>query len=281
MSFVLAIEALKFYKLKQERLVQAMFLLCFAINAAGLLFPIGNTDFSNLNAWLTRNMTLDLSGLNNQVSYPPALSNGNLLFLASQAVILLINIFFSYFYAAAYSAERDGLPASKGIKTMARSLPKQFLLLLLIIVPAFLGIFMFLIPVLIGSFIILFTPMLIAERRMKLNTAISDSYILTRHRKFYLFLSFVLVNMFINLLERLVLGIAGSNSLALVLLLAMVMAIAAMMRGRLIGLTYVFFAKQLRYLSLQQFFSKNPQDAMKALLGRDENEKDGKSDQSD
>lgn len=278
MSFILAIEALKFYKLKQERLVQAMFLLCFGINCLSMLFPLGDTNFTNLDAWVNRSLTLDFTGQTGMISYPPALSNGNLIFLGSQVLLLIVNIFFSYFYAAAYSAERDGLPASKGIQTMARSLPKQLLLLLLIIVPAFLSMFFLFIPIIIGSMMILFAPLLIAERRQKLNVAISDSYILTKHRKFYLFLSFMLVNMFISILERLIAMIAGSNSLAWILLIAMVSAIAAMMRGRLIGLTYVFFAKQLRYLSLQQFFSNHPQDAIQTLLGREDSDKDRDSD---
>lgn len=274
MSFILAIEALKFYKLKQERLVQAMFLLCFALNALSMLFPLGDTNFANLDAWLTRSLSLDFSGQLGVISYPPALTTGNLIFIASQILLMIVNLFFSYFYAAAYSAERDGMPASKGIKTMARSLPKQLLLLLLLIVPAFLSVFLLFIPVVVGSMIILFAPLLIAERRQSLSLAISDSHVLTKHRKFYLFLAFMLVNMFVGMLERFVGFVSGSNSLAWILLYAMIAAIAAMMRGRLIGLTYVFFSKQLRYLSLQQFFSKNPQDALKTLLGRDDSKQD-------
>ncbi len=278
MSFILALEALKFYKLKQERLVQILFLLCFGLNALSILFPLGDTDFSNLSAWMNRYLTLAPNADQGMISYPPALSGGNLLFLASQIAVMILNLFFSYFYAAAYSAERDGLPAMKGVLTMFRSLPKQLLLLFLLIIPAFFSMFMLLIPLIVGSMMILFVPLLIAERRQKIGDAINSSYQLTKNRKFYIFFSFVLIGMFVSVIESICRAIAGSNQLTWILLASLIAAVSAMMRGRLIGLTYVFFAKQLRYISLQQFFNRNPQEAMRTLLGREEEDSDHNSD---
>ncbi len=274
MSFILAIEALRFYKLKQERLVQVLFLICFAINALSLLFPLGDTNFNALNAWLDRQLQFATNGQSHLISYPPALSSGNLIFLASQIVVLILNLFFSYFYAAAYSAERDGLPAMKGISSMFRSMPKQLLLLLLLLIPAFFSMFFLLIPLVIGAMMLVFTPLLIAERKETIADALRASTILTKHRRFYLFFSFVLITMFTSLLENIFTAISASNSLALVLLVSLVSAISALIRGRLIGICYVFFAKHLRHLSLQQFINRNPQDAVKKLLGREDKDED-------
>lgn len=274
MSFILAVEALKFYKLKQERLVQLLFLLCFALNATSILFPVGDTDFHNLQAWVSRSLELDNTTSSNLISYAPALSGGNLLFLASQAVLLLLNLLFSYFYAAAYSAERDGLPAIKGIKSMFRSLPKLLLYVLLLIVPAFFSLFFLLVPLIIGSLVLLFVPLFIAERKIKLSSAISYSYLLTKHRKVHLFFSFFLISMFVSLIEQFGRMISGSNNLTWILLASLISALAAMMRGRLIGLCYVFFTKKLRYLSLHQFFNRNPQEAIESILGRKKRDHD-------
>lgn len=277
MSFIIAIEALKFYKLKQEKLVQILFLLCFGLNVLSILYPLGDTNFNNLSIWMNRSLTFAPGESSASLSYPPALSTGNLIFLGTQMIVLLLNLFFSYFYAAAYSAERDGLPAMKGIMSMFRSLPRQLLLLLLLIVPAFFSIFMLMIPLIIGSMMIIFTPLLIAERRLKISEAISHSYQMSKRRKLYMFFSFILIGMFVSIIESVSRMIAGQNQLAWILLASLISAMAALMRGRLIGLCYVFFAKQLRYVSLQQFFNKNPQEAIKTLLGHEE-DPDSKSD---
>ncbi len=273
----MALEALKFYKLKQERLVQILFLLCFGLNVVSILNPLGDTNFNNLTAWMSRYLTLTPNGDQGLVSYPPALSSGNLIFLGTQVLVLILNLFFSYFYAAAYSAERDGLPAMKGVMSMFRSLPKQLLFLLLLIIPAFFSVFMLMIPLIVGSMMIIFVPLLLAERRLKISDAINSSYQLTKHRKFYVFFSFVLIGMFISIIESISRTIAGRNQLAWILLASLISAVSALMRGRLIGLCYVFFGKQLRYLSLQQFFNRNPREAMRTMLGREEEDPDHKS----
>ena len=278
MSFVIAIEALKFYKLKQERLVQVLFLFCFGLNAVSILYPIGDTDFSSLSAWMTRSMTLMQTGESHMILYPPALSGGNLLFLGTRMLVLIANLFVSYFYAAAYSAERDGMPAMKGVKNFTRSLPRLLLLLLLLIVPAFLSMFLLMIPFVLGALMFVFAPLLITEQRLKIGDALQQSYELTRGRKFYLFFSFVLISVFTSILENITRAISGNNQLTWVLLSSLVTAISALILGRLIGLCYVFFGKQLRYLSFQQFFNRNPQEAMRSLLGQEEDDGKHKSD---
>ena len=238
MSLIFAIEALKFHRLRAERLLRLLFVVVLAINLLHAFAPIGSRDFSALLLWSERLLREPLVAP--APGQPPALSSGNLIYLASFLLLGGINWLASFAYAACYSAERDGLPAERGLRLYLRRLGPVIALLLLMVVPFLLSVLAFMVPVILLALALCLAPVLIAEEGMGLRAAIATSVARTRGKRGLIFLSMALLSILYSGIESLLSNLVGRRGAALYVIVAFIATIYALARGRLLGMLHQF-----------------------------------------
>ncbi|NJP40769.1 hypothetical protein HCH52_06850 [Oscillospiraceae bacterium HV4-5-C5C] len=241
MSFIFVLESLKFYKMKSERTVQLLFLLTLGFNLLFLIFSPGDSDFSALQSYLLRELVPATTVVS--TSFPAPVSTGNLIYLGWRFLQFCLNLILSFFYASAYTAERQGLPAFKGIKALAVVLPQVIALGLMLVVPALLSAFLLWIPLIILTLMLFMAPLILADRRVSLRQAMQTSADLSRKRKGFFFGLFLLLFILASMAESLLLSFTDSASLVYVTVYAFLETLYVLMRGRLTGLIYYFFSQ--------------------------------------
>ena len=250
MGIVFSIEALKFHKLKEERFPRILFVILLAVNLFIAILSPGDRNFDALLQFL--NDQIQLIGFNSTTeSLTPSdipLTKGNLIFLSVQILLFLFNIFMGLLYAGAYTSERLKQPAALGIKAMLRSLPKLILLVLMLIIPTILSSFLMWLPIIVILCGLSFMPFLFSEKRMSFFEAVKRSWTLTRTHKLSIFLSFFFLNAIKRLITMVVGYIAPDQMFILQVLMAFLTTIFALMKGRLLGLLYVFYTRQVTVL---------------------------------
>ncbi|MDD2213337.1 MAG: hypothetical protein PHR21_02170 [Oscillospiraceae bacterium] len=241
MSFIFILESLKFYKMKSERVVQLLFLLTLGINLLFSFYNPGDSDFSALQSYLLRELVPATTVVT--TNFPTPVSTGNLIFLGWRLLQFALNLLLSFFYASAYTAERQGLPAVKGLKAMAVVLPQVLGLGLLLIVPALLSVFLLWIPLIILTLMLFMTPLILADQRVTLRQAMQTSADLSHKRKGFFFGLFFLLFLLASMAESLLLSFSESLTLVYLVVYAFLATLYVLMRGRLIGLIYYFFSR--------------------------------------
>lgn len=126
MSLTFVIESFKFYKLKDTRLVQGLFLLAFALNFLLIAFPMGDRDFSNLLNYamaLVRQPELLMkpSRLLPAENATGILTFQNLLFLLGLGIRTLLNGLMVVFYATLMQVRVADYPREDGIRNYLKS----------------------------------------------------------------------------------------------------------------------------------------------------------------
>lgn len=265
MSFAFTIEALKFDKMKQRLFVRILFLVALGINLAFSLFPIGSDNFDALNYYVaTVNENPMKYAMNPALlaDLPKPISGANILYLVGYVVLQLINFSMMLFYAGGYSAERVGRSATEGLKRMVTALPKVFLILLLLVVPAVFSAFFFWIPLFIIACTICFVPFFYSEHKMKFWDAVTAGARVTKGRKLQIFIAFALLRFFSNVLFF----VLPDNEGMLIWFVPLINVLMLLMRGRLLGLLYVFYYRQARSFGNTEYTSIELQDLFDEVL---------------
>ncbi len=244
MGTAFTIESIKFYKTKSQWFVRAIFLLALALNLGFSLFPIGDNNFSALMLYtdeVSQNMMSYAMNPQALAALPAPLSQGNIVFMISYLILQLVNLTLVLTYAGGYSAERVGKLAGEGIKRMLISLPKVLLLLLILIIPALFSSFLFWIPLIVLVCALCFAPLFYSEHGMGFVAGLKESIRRTKGRKLYIFVSFALLGILFDLASLLV----PDNPAITQWILPFFDVLLILMRGRLLGLLYVFFYRQV------------------------------------
>ena len=229
---------------------QILFVLLLIVNLAVALFAPGDDNFDALMQFLSDQ--LQLIGFSpSAAQLTPSdipLTRGNFIFIGFQTLLFFFNALIAVLYTGAYAAERIGQPASLGLRSMVRSIPKLILLVLALIIPALLSSFFMWLPIIVILCGVAFTPLLFSEKRLPFGSAIKQSWQLTRGHKLSIFASFFFLNA-INRVIALVVGfMAPRNEMILTVLSVFLTVLFTLMKGRLLGLMYVFYTRQVTVL---------------------------------
>ncbi len=237
MSLALLLESLKIHKLKQEKEIRILFVVCYLINIAAYFVPGSDPNLQGLFYFLDQ---LTKSNL-----VVPTFTQGNLVFLGLLLLSSLLNLLLLFSYAAIYAGERVDKSAKDVVRGVIRSVPSLALCGLLMVVPIILSVFMFMIPVVIIVSMLYFLPLNLILGEMKLPDALAGSYRDTRKMKFIIFFQNTLLILLVNLAENFLLAFLDLRGLGAVLLSGFFVGARTMASGRLMGLLYLNLVKKV------------------------------------
>lgn len=238
MNLILTIEALKFYKVKHERLVQFGFILLYLINIAPYVLPVGEIDFSKF-LYAAETFMRDQS---QPVPMPTA---GNWISLGLIALTGLINLLAIMAYAALMAGEQDKLPGKTILLRLLKGLPAVILTLLLLIVPIVLSSFLFMIPALILITNLYVLPVLLLFENRKLGAAVQASIGLTNGFKMMILMQIFFLSILLSLPETLILNFLPDSLMTSILVPSFFAVLQVFAQGRLLGMLYLFLVKKV------------------------------------
>jgi len=235
---IIALDSLKFYKLKNENTARILFLIVYILFLGFYAFPIGKPlDIDQITKILQGVAIADFS----------AIISGNLVFLASQLFLYILTSFFALVYANCYVMQSEGFPSKKAVLSSIRGLPKLIGFMILMLVPVALSSFFAFIPLIFLFYALFFVPMLITEGKRGIIEAIVESFKSTKGVRFNIFITqmmvYFIMNIPITLFGSAFLYTGNSNTIAEFLVLSFLRAAYVLMGGRLIGNFYLMVIK--------------------------------------
>ena len=246
MHLLMLFDALKIHKVRHERTVQIWFVLLYGLNLIPYLLPFADRDFSRLQIALTEMLQAMAEGTLSTVPSPwTLLSDGNLVLMGLAMLASLITLFFGLVYAALIVAEPNEGTPGEAVRRILNTLPRLFLLLILLIVPAFFSAFVLFIPLIIFGLMMYCLPLYLAFSKKSLTDAMRHSYDATKGHKLMILLQLVLLMVVITFPQNLILSLVGDSSWAHLLILTFFQVFRALAFGRLMGRMYLLLVKKL------------------------------------
>lgn len=263
MSLAFVIESFRFHRLRSRRTVQVLFLITFLLNAAAVLMPVGDPDFSRLFDWIMNFSSRMRPMLQESVLLPDyraesVLSVGNMIFLAFSLLISIINLGISLIYASAMNAGFDDYPLKKGIRQFIRKIPHLLLFALLLIPIYILSLVFFGLPFIFAASALAFAPMFLIDRNYPLAKALDESVKATAGIRFQMVLSYVFVVFLLSGPSSILQNWFGEARASQALIAAFFTALQAMVLGRLYALFYLYYSRS--YPSRRLHNPYNPHD---------------------
>ncbi len=234
----LALDSLKFYKLKSENTARALFVIVYLLFLGFSMFHIGKPV--DMNALLEAFQSSDASKF-------PSFTSANALYYASVLVFSMLMSYFSLVYATCFIMEHDGFPGKKGIIASLRQLPRLIGYLLILIVPAIISAVFLFIPLIYLYYSLFFAPALITEGRKGIFEAMIESFRTTRGFRISIFFNQMLIYFILNF--PMTLAASGflysgyNDTIAEYLVLSFISAAQILITGRLMGNFYLIAVK--------------------------------------
>lgn len=263
MSLAFVIEAFKFHRLKSSRIVQLLFVFVLIVNFTALAFPIGDRDFTNLANYLV--------GVTTQLTFAPVqsylvpdarreaiISIGNIIFLLSRYLVVVINTAFAALYASAMNAGFDDYPNTDSLRNFFRKLPQFLLFALLLVVPYVFSLPLLRIPFYVLGAALAFTPLLMIDKNIDIREAMDLSTKETHGLKFQMVLAFLFMNFIVSLPRDFILAMVGGSTVSSALVVAFFMGIVVLSYGRLWSLFYLYRSRA--YPSRRLHLGYHPDD---------------------
>jgi hypothetical protein len=270
----IAIDSLKFYKLKNENTVRILFLIVYVLILLSYVVPIGEILTVE---YLTESIQ------DNPKDWLSQIRISHLTYFLSTIFLSLITVFISIVYANCLVMEKEGFPSKKAVLTSIRRLPQLLLFFLLLLLPVVIsGLFLF-IPLIFLYYSLFFVPLLITEGRRPIVMAIRESYQLTRGFRLSIFTIQVMLYFILNIPMSLVIATflaAGSEkTLPEYLLMSFFRAAQILITGRMMGIFYFLLAKRSdkKRNMYFQFFNPNHPDYVESnsdVRGKDEEQEE-------
>jgi hypothetical protein len=239
----IALDSLKFYKLKSEKTVRILFLILYALFFSFYMFPIG--DILDPEEILT---TVQNSG---QVL--SLLKIGHLYNILSVIGLSIITSFIALIYSTCFVMETEGFPGKKAVIASLRNIPKLILFVLILIAPVAISAIFIFIPLIFIYYSLIFAPLFIVEGKKTVIESIIESFRHTRGFRFSIFITQAMVYFLMNIPISIVISASvysgNENSTAQYLILAFLKAAYVLMGGRLIGNFYVMIVKNSEKLN--------------------------------
>lgn len=257
-SLIIALDSLKFYKLKNENTARILFLIVYALFLGFYTFPIGEpVDIDTL----TKAIQVDSTAIFT------ILTRGNLVYFVSQLILFILTSFFALIYANCYVMQSEGFPSKKAVVSTIRGLPKLIGLILLMIAPVALSSILLFIPLIFLVYSLFFTPLLIVEGKKGIIEAIIESFRTTRGVRFNIFITqmvlYFIMNLPITLFSSAFFYTGNNNTFAEYLVLSFLRAAYVLMGGRLIGNFYLLVIKnqeKIKHVNIDVFNNKDNAD---------------------
>ncbi|NCA97745.1 MAG: hypothetical protein EOM08_00230 [Clostridia bacterium] len=238
MNLILTLEALKFYKIKHERLVQIAFVFLYLVNIAPYVLPVGDMDFSGF-FYAAEQFMQDPS------QTLPLLSAGNLISIGLIVLTGLVDLMAALAYAALMAGEHSGYSGKIILVRLIKGLPALVLTLLLLLVPVILSSFLFMIPAMILVTNLYILPVLLLSENRKLSEALQATIQLTKGFKMMILLQMFFLSILLSLPESLVLGFLPQTLLTSILVPQFFVVLQAFAQGRLLGMFYLYLVKKV------------------------------------
>ncbi len=259
----LALDCLKFYKLKSEWAARSLFIILYIMFMVFVSFPIGSIpDEAELFKLI---QTRDLAGLS-------AITSENIYYAVSLLIFTLITSFFSVMYATIFVAEKEGFPAKKGITGSIRKLPSLALFVLALLVPSLISVIFVFIPLIFMYFSLFLAPVMITEGKMGIFAAMSESMRATHGYKLNIFITRLIISFAVSIpmsiFEMVFLFNGQTGSFASNLVISFFQAARVLIMGRLIGNFYLIAVK-------------NKKDVLRVPVSDEKRENDHSSEDSD
>lgn len=234
----IALDSLKFYKLKNEKTARLLFLIVYALFLGFYLFPIGDPiSIDAINSLLQKGTVSNL----------PLLTSGNIISFASQIGLTIITSFFALIYASCFVMQSEEISNKKAIFAAFRGMPKLIGFLLLMLIPVMISSLFAFIPLIYLFYALFFAPLLIIEGKKGIIEAVIGSYQTTKGLKFTIFISQILLyfimNIPITIFGSIFLSYGYDNTLGEFLVMSFLRAAYVLMGGRLVGNFYVLAVK--------------------------------------
>ena len=238
MNLLLTLEALKFYKVKHERLVQTGFIILYLINILPFLLPFADPDFSPF-----------LSGVEAYMADPtkaiPTLTSGNWAVIGMTLIAGIINLLVIIAYASLMAGEQANKSGLEIFKDFAAGLPRLILFLALMVVPVLLSTLLFMIPTLfmVANFYLL--PLLLLVDGRKLVDGLQASVQMTKGFRIMILLQIFFLSILLSLPESIVLGLMPESSVSSLLVTTFFIVLQTFAQGRLMAMLYLYLVKKV------------------------------------
>jgi hypothetical protein len=239
-NFSIILESLKFYKLKNDRLIQIWFILLYVLNLLVYVLPIGDNDFSRYFDMLAK--ILEEGSLPAGFALP--FTTGNLVFLGMTLLITLFNAFCTLAYAALYISEFDGLRPAQVVQQSLAALPRLILFGLLILVPAIMTACLAFIPLIVFGVMMYFLPLYLILDKHKLAESMHQSFLSTRNRKIFIFAQAALISFVISVPRNLILNFFPDAVIPMAIIASFFAVLQTFIQGRLMGILYLVIVKK-------------------------------------
>jgi hypothetical protein len=236
MNLIVAFEALKFYKVKSEKVIQRWFIVLYLINISIWFVPFADSDF-----------TAAFQALNSIAAGEAAsfmLTKGNWVFIGLMLLVQLINLLFTFMYAALFVRERVDINRSGSAKSMAHALPRLILLLLLLLFPAILSMFMLMIPLIVFAAMMYFLPLNLMLDKSGLADGMQLSFRQSKGFRLLIFIQVMFLSLLVTFPESIIIGFFPDNVTASILIQSFFSVLLAFSQGRLMGILYLYIVKK-------------------------------------
>lgn len=235
---IIALDSLKFYKLKNENTARILFLIVYALFVGFYALPVGEPIDANKLLSYLQGETTDATKL---------ITISNIIYLLLQFGCYLITSFIALIYANCYVMEAEGFPSKKAVLSSIRKLPGLIGYLLLMIAPVAISSVFCFIPLVYLIYAMFFVPIMITEGKKGIIEAMMDSFRATRGIKFSIFFTQVMIyfviNIPISIFASLFLYTGLNDTLPEYLVLAFLSAAYTLMGGRMLGNFYLLVVK--------------------------------------
>ena len=236
MNLIVAFEALKFYKVKSERVIQRWFIILYLINISIWFVPFADSDFTAAFQVLNK-----IAGGEAAVI---ALTRGNWIFIGLMLLVQLINMFFTFMYAALFVRERTDTERSSGLKSLGYALPRLVLVLLLLLFPALISLFLLMIPLIVFVSMMYFLPLHLILGRTKLAEGMQLSFRQSKGFKLLIFIQVLFLSLLVTFPESIIIGFFPESITASILIQSFFSVLLAFSQGRLMGILYLYIVKK-------------------------------------
>lgn len=236
MNLIITLEALKFYKVKAEKLVQILFIVLVIINAVIWFLPFCDYDFTAVYESMEEMAAGRMSSIE--------LTQGNWIFLGLMLLTQLINLLSVFFYAALFASEKMPSVAIKPLQMIGHALPRLLLLFALMIVPALMSMLMLMIPVIIFAFMMYFLPINLFLHKQNIAYAMHKSFEQTKGFRLIIFFQVFFLSMLLTFPETILINMLSGNLIATVMIQSFFSVFLALSQGRLMGIYYLYLVKK-------------------------------------
>ncbi len=238
MNLLLTLEALKFYKVKHERLVQIGFIVLYLINIAPYVVPFGDPDFSAFLSGVEAYMADPAKGI-------PSFTTGNMVVIGMTMIVSIINLFVIFAYATMMVGEHDSRSGQEIAKGFFTGLPRLILILALMVVPIMLSALLFMIPVFFAVANLYLLPLLLLADRRKLVDGLQASVQLTKGFRIMVLLQMFFLSILLSLPESIVLSLLPATFMTSFLVPQFFIVLQTFAQGRLMAMLYLYLVKKV------------------------------------